>query len=899
MDIVNSRERAPRPLKRRDWHTRAALPMVAWMVATILVVTLHRFIPRATWLMVHLVTLGVVSNAIVVWSNHFSDAVLRSARTDHRREGLQLVLLNVGLVLLCAGIVWQFSWPAWAGVLCVVAVCGVAVWDLGRQLRAGLTARFAGIVSWYRAAAGCLAVGAVLGGLMAVPFGRWADALLLSHLALNILGWVALTVWGTLVTLWPTMLRTRSPQGVEALAARSLPRLVMSLSAVAIAPALAPVAPRGWRIVGALALCLYLATLVEASWPSWRLWLATRRTTVPVLSVAAGQLWFLGWLLWLVWHWMAASTPAGLVAQLRNTVPVIVVGFLLQVLVGALSYLVPVVLGGGPSLVRATTAVFERGGVARLTVVNLGLAVFMLPITSLWKVTSSTAVFIALALFVERLVRAWRLRRSEPAKLSVSEPVVPRLRRGIAIGTAWTVFAAGLAAVADPVSFRAMAGLGTTAATTGGTGQTTEVTVEASGMRFTPNQIEVPAGNRLVITLVNRDEGMVHDLILESGLTTGRVEPGQTAELDAGVQQASSTGWCSVTGHRAMGMELAITVTGAQADTSQGQESPAQQGHGGHTGMGDAPASDDPAVQTPRLDLSKDYSSQWSPRDATLPPASDAKLHRHTLRVTDEVVEVAPGVKQTLWLFNGQAPGPVLRGKVGDVFEITLVNEGGMGHGIDFHAGALAPDRPMRTIAPGESLVYRFTAGRAGIWLYHCSTMPMSQHIANGMYGAVVIDPPDLPEVDREYLLVQGEQYYGAEADGAPGVADMTKLQAEKPDAVVFNGHPGQYVDHPLEAKVGERVRFWVLDAGPNRPWAFHIVGAQFDSVWFEGAWRLKQGKGPGDPTSTDGGSQTLGMLASQGGFVETVFPEAGHYSMVNHQMVDAERGASGVVRVR
>ncbi|MEU5099240.1 multicopper oxidase domain-containing protein [Streptomyces sp. NPDC020996] len=132
-------------------------------------------------------------------------------------------------------------------------------------------------------------------------------------------------------------------------------------------------------------------------------------------------------------------------------------------------------------------------------------------------------------------------------------------------------------------------------------------------------------------------------------------------------------------------------------------------------------------------------------RDARLLPARGAghTVHRETRTVRDLVREVARGVRQKLWTFDGTAPGPVLRGRVGDTFEITLVNRGTTGHSVDFHAGALAPDRPMRTIQPGRSLTYRFTATRSGIWMYHCSTMPMSLHIADGMYGAVVIDPPD------------------------------------------------------------------------------------------------------------------------------------------------------------
>src|SRR5699024_12308454 len=153
--------------------------------------------------------------------------------------------------------------------------------------------------------------------------------------------------------------------------------------------------------------------------------------------------------------------------------------------------------------------------------------------------------------------------------------------------------------------------------------------------------------------------------------------------------------------------------------------------------------------------------------------------------------EGAGGVPQTLGLVSGPLPRPTRRGRVGDTFVITLVNDGSMGHSIDFHAGELAPDQPLRTIAPGESLTYEFTATHSGAWLYHCATMPMSSHIANGMFGAVIIDPPNLPDVDREYFMVQSELYLGPQG----GVVDADKVAREEADAVVFNGFANQY-DH-------------------------------------------------------------------------------------------------------
>ncbi|MFB9574043.1 multicopper oxidase domain-containing protein [Streptomyces yanii] len=218
-------------------------------------------------------------------------------------------------------------------------------------------------------------------------------------------------------------------------------------------------------------------------------------------------------------------------------------------------------------------------------------------------------------------------------------------------------------------------------------------------------------------------------------------------------------------------------------------------------------------------------------------------------------------MKQQMWTFGGSAPGPTLHGKVGDVFEVTLFNDDpSMGHGIDFHAGSLAPDGPMRTIQPGERLVYRFRAAKAGAWLYHCSTAPMLQHMGNGMYGAVVIDPPGLKKVDHEYVLVSSELYLGT-----PGsAAQVAKMRQERPDAWVFNGIAAQYAKAPLTLKAGERARFWVVASGPSDGIAFHIVGTFFDTVYREGAYPLK----PGD----SGGSQVLDLAPAQGGFGEATW---------------------------
>ena len=174
----------------------------------------------------------------------------------------------------------------------------------------------------------------------------------------------------------------------------------------------------------------------------------------------------------------------------------------------------------------------------------------------------------------------------------------------------------------------------------------------------------------------------------------------------------------------------------------------------------------------------------------------------------------------------------------------------------------------------------------------------MSAHIAAGMHGAVVIEPYGLPLVDRSYLLVQSEVH--VERDGVSPVVevDANSAAVDTPGAVVFNGVVNQYDARPLEARVGERVRIWVLAAGPNRGSEFHVVGGQFDTVWREGAYVLSDGQGALDSDGSAGGSQVLGLGVAQGGFVEFALPELGLYPFVTHVMADAERGAHGILTV-
>jgi len=864
-------------VNRRSWYLAMNSLIGLWLLAAAVVVVIHRFVPVGGWLMLHLLLLGAVSTAVLVWSQHFADTLLRRAAWGGRRfHGVRLSAHTVGAVIVVIGMVADV-WPlVLAGGILLGLNALVHAASLILQGRGGLPARFAPLVRYYVFASISLAVGVSLGVILArAPLApELHDRLVVGHLGANLLGWVGLTVIGTVILLWPTVLHTRVSETTDVSAKRALPLLLGGV-AVFVAGSIAGILP-----LVAVAVLSYVAGFGLIVREGIRQWRAAPATTYAGWSIAAAAGWLLlctvalGVIVVLAPSWEAAADG------LDWLVAPFAVGFAAQILLGALSYLLPVVLGGGPASARTSAAELDRGALFRVVLINGGIVIYLLPVPSLVAVVVSLVVFVVLLSFVVLAIRSVLAGKKArggptiPADATERTPREPKRHSGavlLAVGTLMVAITFGIAL--DPAS----AGLApvVSESTVEPTGNTTTVAISMKNMRFTPATIDVPVGDRLVIELANVDT-VTHDLVLENGATSGRVSAGKTVTVDAGVIVGGLDGWCSVAGHRQMGMVLTIVATGGTADDTQSST------EHDHDGSGGPSATED-------LDLMAEPAPGFMARDATLQPAGSATVHDVTLSAKEVETEISPGVTQTLWTFNGTAPGPTLRGNVGDRFNITLVNESGIGHSIDFHAGSLAPDQPMRTIDPGESLSFSFTANRSGIWLYHCSTAPISVHIANGMFGAVIIDPPGLPQVDREFLFVQSELYLGPQGASA----DAAKVQTQDPDLVVFNGYANQYRHDPVMAKVGERVRAWVLDAGPNLPSSFHIVGGQFDSVYSEGDYRLKDGGSTGT-----GGSQTIGLHPAQGGFVELVFPEAGNYPFITHTMSDAERGASGLFRV-
>ena len=396
------------------------------------------------------------------------------------------------------------------------------------------------------------------------------------------------------------------------------------------------------------------------------------------------------------------------------------------------------------------------------------------------------------------------------------------------------------------------------------TGEPVTFDLEVGELYVKPASIDVPAGSEVIVNVTNVGV-MEHDLKLRGATGTDLIPPGGKVTASLGVVQSTTEAWCTVPGHKEGGMVLEINVTGSAPVTGGG-------------GGGSAAASG------AEIDFAAKPAADFTPFDPALKPAPGGREHTITMRATEKVIEVAPGVTQEMWTFGDVVPGPMLRGRVGDIFTITLVNEGKIGHSIDFHASKVAWNEEMRTIAPGESLVYQYEAKHAGIFMYHCGTAPALHHIGNGMFGAIVVDPPALPAVDHEFILVQSELYTGAE--GKPG--DLAKMQNEDHDAVVFNGYVNQYLNHPIRVEKDQRVRVWVLDAGPSENSSFHIVGTIFDTVFKEGTYVLQ-------PDGRRGGAQALDLQPAQGGFVEFTFDENGLYPIVTHKFANVGKGALGL----
>jgi nitrite reductase (NO-forming) len=276
--------------------------------------------------------------------------------------------------------------------------------------------------------------------------------------------------------------------------------------------------------------------------------------------------------------------------------------------------------------------------------------------------------------------------------------------------------------------------------------------------------------------------------------------------------------------------------------------------------------------------------------DATLPPVPAGDLVKVQMTLKDMTVEIAPGVKYKTWAFDGHgAPGPVVHVREGQTVEMTLKNGGAIPHSIDFHAARIAPDVAFKDVLPGGSFTFRFKAGDPGVFMYHCGTKPVLAHIANGMYGAIVVQPKEgLPPADNEYVLVASEWYMNGDGIKEPSSLDMAKARAMMPDWTTFNGYANQYVNHPLTAKPGETTRFYVVAAGPTLDTNFHVVGGLLDRAWVNGDMTNPPQKGV----------QTVLVPAGGGAVFDVKLDKAGLYPFVSHAFAHVDLGQVGLLKV-
>ena len=394
------------------------------------------------------------------------------------------------------------------------------------------------------------------------------------------------------------------------------------------------------------------------------------------------------------------------------------------------------------------------------------------------------------------------------------------------------------------------------------------IEMESFDLGFTPAMVAVAAPGTYEVKLANTGS-IIHDVTFDDG-TVIAAEAGQTGTGTVTIPEGGLGFICSIPGHKDAGMTGMVSVEGATAGGETGGES-----HGG------------PA---PTTDVAADPNAPaYTVFDPKAPAALEGTVHDIDLVIEEKEMTVADGFVQAVWTFGGTVPGPVIRVKVGDTVRIHLKNPATsqLPHSVDFHSSMVAWNDEMTSINPGEEKLYEYKAEFAGVWMYHCGTTPALHHIANGMYGMMIVEPEEgLDPVDQEFAFVQNEWYLGPQ--GEPVSLEKASAAAPAPDYVTFNGIANQYLDNPIAIKTGERVRAFILDAGPSIDSSFHIVGTIFDRVIKEGIELKTDNKG-------SWGSQAVDLSPAQGAMVEFTMAEDGLYPIVTHAFNFVGRGALGV----
>jgi nitrite reductase (NO-forming) len=278
-----------------------------------------------------------------------------------------------------------------------------------------------------------------------------------------------------------------------------------------------------------------------------------------------------------------------------------------------------------------------------------------------------------------------------------------------------------------------------------------------------------------------------------------------------------------------------------------------------------------------------------------VPPATGRKTPAKViveLEVVEKEMAISEGVTYTFWTFGGTVPGSFIRVRQGDTVEFHLMNapDSKMPHNIDLH-GVTGPGGGAASsfTAPGHRSRFTFKALNAGLYVYHCATAPVGMHVANGMYGLILVEPPEgLPAVDREYYVMQGDFYTtGRYREKGHQPFDMEKAIDEHPTYVLFNGSEGALTgEKALTAKTGENVRLYVGNGGPNLVSSFHVIGEIFDKVWFEGGTRFQENV------------QTTLIPSGGAAMMEFRLEVPGSYVLVDHSIFRAfNKGALAILK--
>ena len=343
---------------------------------------------------------------------------------------------------------------------------------------------------------------------------------------------------------------------------------------------------------------------------------------------------------------------------------------------------------------------------------------------------------------------------------------------------------------------------------------------------------------------------------------------------------------------------LAALITSAfvlAACNGQQQASQQPAAQGTQTTASSTPSAPDVAPQTAEADVPVD---QLPVIDAVMthapevpPPVNrdHAALVKVKMETIEKTMKMADGVDYTYWTFNGDVPGQMIRVREGDTVEVEFSNNPNstVPHNVDFHASTGTGGGAAATFtAPGRTSTFRWKALQSGLYIYHCAVAPVGMHIGNGMYGLVLVEPKEgLPKVDKEFYIVQGD-FYTKGKYGEPGLQpfDMDKAIREDADYVVFNGHVGAIAgDNALKAKVGETVRMYVGNGGPNLVSSFHVIGEIFDKVYVEGGKLVNENV------------QSTLIPAGGAAIIEFKVDIPGSFTIVDHSLFRAfNKGALG-----